>query len=72
VRLRVGSCVGAARSICQRELIALLHYADASLRPSRAEAHGQGPMRIATPSSYRTFTDCRSPGALRKKLDTTS
>ena len=27
---------------------------DASLRPSRAAAHGSGPMRIATPSSYRT------------------
>jgi hypothetical protein len=29
---------------------------DASLAPSRVPAHGSGPMRFATPSSWRTFT----------------
>ena len=29
---------------------------DASLAPSRVPAHGLGPMRFATPSSWRTFT----------------
>ena len=45
--------------------------ADASLSPSRMTAHGSGPMRFATPSSYRTCTDYSLPvsGALRKTLD---
>ena len=30
--------------------------ADASPAPSRVPAHGSGPMRFATPSSWRTFT----------------
>ena len=38
---------------------------DASLRSSRATAHGSGPMRIATPSSYRIFTDCSLPVSRR-------
>jgi hypothetical protein len=30
--------------------------ADASPAPSQVPAHGSGPMRFATPSSWRTFT----------------
>jgi hypothetical protein len=30
--------------------------ADASQTSSRIPAHGSGPMRVATPSSWRTFT----------------
>src|SRR5262249_23200388 len=35
--------------------------ADASPVPSRAPAHGSGPMRFATPSSWRTFTTYSLP-----------
>jgi hypothetical protein len=34
---------------------------DASPAPSREPAHGSGPMRFATPSSWRTFTTYSSP-----------
>jgi hypothetical protein len=39
--------------------------ADASPIPSRATAHGLGPMRIATPSSRRTLTACSLPVSRR-------
>jgi hypothetical protein len=35
--------------------------ADASPTPSREPAHGSGPMRFATPSSWRTFTTYSLP-----------
>lgn len=38
---------------------------DASLPPSRATAHGLGPMWIATPSSYQTCTDYSLPVSRR-------
>jgi hypothetical protein len=34
---------------------------DASPAPSREPAHGSGPMRFATPSSWRTFTTYSLP-----------
>src|SRR4051794_35507302 len=39
--------------------------ADASPLPSRAETHGSGPMRVATPSSCRTCTDYSLPVSRR-------
>jgi hypothetical protein len=39
--------------------------ADASLSPSRMTAHGSGPMRFATLSSYRTCTDYSLPVSRR-------
>jgi hypothetical protein len=39
--------------------------ADASRLPSRAETHGLGPMRVATPSSCRTCTDYSLPVSRR-------
>ena len=46
--------------------------ADASLSPSQATAHGSWSMWIATPRiGLAPTTHCRSPGALRKILDTT-
>ena len=43
--------------------------ADASLSPSRMTAHGSGPMRFATPSSYRTCTDHSLPVSRRTAKD---
>src|SRR6516165_11184096 len=39
--------------------------ADASLPPSRTPTHGSGSMWIATPSSYRTYTDYSLPVSRR-------
>ena len=58
--------------LCEAQWLAYVSpLADASLSPSRMTAHGSGPMRFATPSSYRTCTDYSLPvsGALRKTLD---
>ena len=42
---------------------------DASPPPSRATAHGSGPMWLATPSSYRTCTDYSLPVSRRTAKD---
>src|SRR5688572_14540671 len=45
--------------------------ADASRLPSRAETHGLGPMRVATPSSCRTCTDYSLPVSRRTNCSPT-
>ena len=44
--------------------------ADASPLPSREAMHGSGPTRVATPSSYRTFTNYSLPVSRRTNCST--
>ena len=52
-------------NLCEAQWLAYVLPADASLSPSRMTAHGSGPMRFATPSSYRTCTDYSLPVSRR-------
>src|SRR6516165_1292964 len=45
---------------------------DASPPPLRTATHGSGPIWIATPSSYRTCTDCSLPVSRRTAKDSVS
>src|SRR5262249_2488210 len=54
--------VGSRDSTLSRLIGLPMHSpADASPTPSRHPAHGSGPMRFATPSSWRTFTTYSLP-----------